>query len=67
MAAPLVLTAVLNPSEVDDQVHCLGIAWKYPLELYELAEKREHSSKVNVLNVKQLQLYLYDCGWSLNM
>ncbi|MEK6901598.1 MAG: DNA polymerase II large subunit, partial [Nanoarchaeota archaeon] len=35
MDAPLVLTAVLYPSEVDDQVHGLDIAWRYPLELYE--------------------------------
>ncbi len=37
MDAPLVLTSVLNPTEVDDQVHGLDVVWKYPLELYESA------------------------------
>ncbi len=35
MDAPLVLTAFLDPSEVDDQVHGLDVVWKYPLEFYE--------------------------------
>lgn len=37
MDAPLVLTTVLNPEEVDDQVHDLDIAWSYPLEFYTAA------------------------------
>jgi DNA polymerase II large subunit len=37
MDAPLVLTSFLNPTEVDDQVHGIDVAWKYPLELYEAA------------------------------
>jgi DNA polymerase II large subunit len=37
MDAPLVLTSILIPSEVDDEVHGLDIVWKYPLELYEAA------------------------------
>lgn len=39
MDAPLVLTAVLNPAEVDDMVHKLDIAQKYPLQLYEAGLK----------------------------
>jgi DNA polymerase II large subunit len=39
MDAPLVLTSILDPAEVDDMVHKLDIAWKYPLELYEKAEE----------------------------
>ncbi len=35
MDSPLVLTSILYPSEVDDQVHGLDVVWKYPLELYE--------------------------------
>lgn len=35
MDAPLVLTSLLNPTEIDDQVHGLDTVWKYPLELYE--------------------------------
>jgi DNA polymerase II large subunit len=37
MDAPLVLTSILYPSEVDDQVHGIDVVWKYPLELYEAA------------------------------
>lgn len=34
---PLVLTSKLIPSEVDDMVFDMDIAWKYPLELYQAA------------------------------
>lgn len=37
--APLVLTSILNPSEVDDMVFDLDVAQRYPLELYEAALK----------------------------
>jgi DNA polymerase II large subunit len=37
MDAPLVLTTILNPAEVDDMVFDLDIGWKYPLEFYEAA------------------------------
>ncbi len=37
MDAPLVLTSLLNPSEVDDQAHGLDVVWQYPLEFYEAA------------------------------
>lgn len=37
MDSPLVLTSILVPAEVDDEVHGLDIVWKYPLELYEAA------------------------------
>ena len=37
MDAPLVLTATLNPAEIDDQVHGMDVVWRYPLELYEAA------------------------------
>jgi DNA polymerase II large subunit len=33
--APLVLTSVLTPSEVDDMVFDMDVAWRYPLEMYE--------------------------------
>ncbi|MEK6958641.1 MAG: DNA polymerase II large subunit [archaeon] len=35
MDAPLVFTLVVNPIEVDDEVHKMEINWEYPLELYE--------------------------------
>ncbi len=37
MDSPLVLTSLLNPTEVDDQVHGIDVVWRYPLELYEAA------------------------------
>ncbi|PIN76469.1 DNA polymerase II, partial [Candidatus Woesearchaeota archaeon CG10_big_fil_rev_8_21_14_0_10_47_5] len=37
MDSPLVLTSRLIPTEVDDMVHRLDIAWRYPLELYQAA------------------------------
>lgn len=37
MDAPLVLTSLLIPSEVDDMAHRLDVAPKYPLEFYEAA------------------------------
>jgi DNA polymerase II large subunit len=50
--APLVLNARVRAREVDDQILDLELG-NYPLELYELAEKREHSSKVVFDNVKK--------------
>ena len=51
MDAPLVLTSILDPSEVDDMVHKLDIPWKYPKELYEKAEeyKMPWEVKIDVL------------------
>jgi len=39
--APLVITVKLNPAEVDDMVFDMDVVWKYPLELYEAAEKEK--------------------------
>lgn len=49
MDAPLVLTYLLNPAEVDDMVFDLDIEWSYPLELYESAKefKAPHNLKIN--------------------
>jgi len=51
--APLVLNARVRAREVDDQILDLELVNDYPLELYELAEKKEHSSKVVFENVKK--------------
>jgi DNA polymerase II large subunit len=37
MDAPLVLTSILVPGEVDDEVHGMDITWRYPLDLYQAA------------------------------
>lgn len=46
--APLVLTSPLIPSEVDDMVFDLDVAWRYPLEFYEacLAYKKPWDIKI---------------------
>jgi DNA polymerase II large subunit len=35
MDAPLVFTIIINPSEVDDEVHKMETCWDFPLDLYE--------------------------------
>jgi len=52
--APLVLNAKINAGEVDDQILDFEFVNEYPLELYQLAEKREHSSKVKINDVKTI-------------
>ncbi|MBU0957386.1 MAG: DNA polymerase II large subunit [Nanoarchaeota archaeon] len=44
--APLVLNAKLNPGEVDDQIFDFDVMRELPLELYEAAEQKKHSSEV---------------------
>ncbi len=48
MDSPLVLTAILNPSEVDDMVHKLDIPFKYPLEFYEAATAYKYPKEVKI-------------------
>ena len=52
--APLVLNAKIDAGEVDDQILDFEFLNEYPLELYRLAEKREHSSKIKVCDVRSL-------------
>ena len=52
--APLVLNAHIDAGEVDDQILDFEYVYEYPLELYELAEKREHSSKFKIYNLKKI-------------
>jgi DNA polymerase II large subunit len=54
--APLVLNAKIDAGEVDDQILDLELTYEYPLELYQLAEQKKHSSEMKIIpNVK---LYL---------
>ena len=48
MDAPLVLTYVLNPAEVDDMVFDLDIGWKYPLEFYQAAQEYKPAGTVKI-------------------
>ena len=52
--APLVLNAKINAGEVDDQILDFECVNEYPLELYEKAEKNEHSSQVKINTVKNI-------------
>ncbi len=50
--APLVLNAKINAGEVDDQILDFEfVSGSYPLELYEKAEKRLHSSEVKEIKL----------------
>jgi DNA polymerase II large subunit len=53
--APLVLNAKIDAGEVDDQILDLEIVGNksfYPLELYTMSENKEHSSSLDIVNVK---------------
>ena len=52
--APLVLNVKIDAGEVDEQILDFEFVREYPLELYEAAERREHSSVMRIVNVKQL-------------
>ncbi|MEM4221937.1 MAG: DNA polymerase II large subunit, partial [archaeon] len=53
MDAPMVASTVLNPQEVDDQVHDMDIGERYPLEFYEKTwEKVNPSVITNIPKVK---------------
>lgn len=50
--APLVLNARIRAGEVDDQILAFETCWYYPLDLYEKAEERKHSSEVEFETVE---------------
>ncbi|MBW3012403.1 DNA polymerase II large subunit, partial [Candidatus Woesearchaeota archaeon] len=52
MDAPIVLTSITNPSEVDDMVFDMDVVWKYPLEFYKacLDYKMPWEVKIEQLN-----------------
>jgi DNA polymerase II large subunit len=54
MDAPLVLTSILLPGEVDDMAFDLDIAWKYPLELYEASLALKMPWEVKVPQLKSV-------------
>ena len=51
--APLVLNGKVYAKEVDDQILDFELVNNYPLELYEKAEKKLHSSEIKIEMVKQ--------------
>jgi len=54
MDAPLVLTYILNPAEVDDMVFNMDIAWKYPLQFYEACRQYKMPWEVKIKQVSHV-------------
>ncbi len=54
MDAPLVLTSVLTPSEVDDMVFDIDVVWQYPLELYEAALQYKMPWEIKLKQIKSV-------------
>jgi DNA polymerase II large subunit len=52
MDAPLVLSTLIIPSEVDDQVHGVDIVKEYPLELYEASLDMKMPWEVKIKQLK---------------
>ena len=52
MDAALVMTTLINPSEIDDEAHSMEACKEYPLELYEAAERFASPSEVKIERVK---------------
>ena len=52
--APLVLNSKIDAGEVDDQILDFEFVKEYPLELYDLAEKREHSSLIKINDIREV-------------
>ncbi len=54
MDAPLVLTTILNPAEVDDMAFDMDIVSRYPKELYEAALEYKNPSEIKISQVKKI-------------
>lgn len=48
MDIPIILTTILNPKEVDDEVHVMEIIDRIPLEFYEATERFESPSNTKI-------------------
>jgi len=49
MDAPLVLSVILNPSEVDDESHNIEVCSRYPAQFYEMVMEAQHPRVVEHL------------------
>lgn len=54
MDAPLVLTSILTPSEVDDMAFHVDIPWRYPIELYTAAAAYKNPWEVSIPQIKEV-------------
>jgi len=52
MDASIVLTTILNPKEVDDEVHAMEVCAEYPLEFYEAASRFAGAGEIEIECVK---------------
>jgi len=50
--APLVITSILVPTEIDDMAFDIDVQWEYPLELYEAAEKEKDPWEIKIEQLK---------------
>lgn len=65
--APLVLTSILTPAEVDDMVFDMDVCWKYPLAFYRSAMKfgKPWDTKVDQLGSRLgTERQYYDMGYT---
>jgi len=49
MDAPLVLSVILNPTEVDDESHNIEVCRRYPAEFYDMVSEARHPKDVQGL------------------
>ncbi|UCE09983.1 MAG: DNA polymerase II large subunit [Candidatus Thorarchaeota archaeon] len=49
MDAPLVLSVILNPSEVDDEAHNIEVCHRYPAQFFEMVADAKHPKAVEGL------------------
>jgi len=54
MDAPLVITTIMNPREIDDEVHKMEIADNYPLEFYEKTWENLNPSEVKIKTLNDI-------------
>ncbi|MDD5023078.1 MAG: DNA polymerase II large subunit [Candidatus ainarchaeum sp.] len=54
MDAPILLNVKINPKEVDDEVFCMEVVDKYPLEFYESCMKNEYPYKIKIKKVEDI-------------
>src|SRR3989338_6506088 len=54
MDAPLVLTPVLDPKEIDDEAHAIEIVSEYPLDFYYATEKYVMPGEVKIRCIKDI-------------
>lgn len=55
MDAPLVLTSVIIPAEVDDMIFNMDVVWKYPLQLYRAAEQYKTPFDIKIRRIAHLR------------